>query len=352
MPDRRPAVLTFVVDVSGSMADPGKLDLVKESLTRLVNTLDTDDRVAIVVYGDTARVHLESTAISERQAILDKISELVTEGSTNVDAGLTLGYELARQNFSDDSINRVILASDGVANVGAVTPDAILANIRDNAGKGIQMVTVGFGLGEFNDPLMEQLANDGDGFYAYVDGPREAERLFTTNLTSTLEVLGIDAKAQVTFDPQYVSTYKLLGYENRALADDQFRDDTVDGGEIGTGHSVTALYEVELTEGAQTSAMIGSVALRWKQPGSLEAVELARDITGDDIAATYEETGPRFRLATTAAMFAAALLNPTAPPVAWDQLAAEADQVAGQLNGDADVTELAELIRRARDLAP
>ena len=352
VPDRRPAVLTFVVDVSGSMADPGKLDLVKESLTRLVNTLDTDDRVAIVVYGDTARVHLESTAISERQAILDKIAELVTEGSTNVDAGLTLGYEVARQNFSDDSINRVILASDGVANVGAVTPDAILANIRDNAGKGIQMVTVGFGLGEFNDPLMEQLANDGDGFYAYVDGPREAERLFTTNLTSTLEVLGIDAKAQVTFDPQYVSTYKLLGYENRALADDQFRDDTVDGGEIGTGHSVTALYEVELTEGAQTSATIGSVALRWKQPGSLEAVELARDITGDDIAATYEETGPRFRLATTAAMFAAALLNPTAPPVAWDQLAAEADQVAGQLNGDADVTELAELIRRARDLAP
>ena len=199
---------------------------------------------------------------------------------------------------------------------------------------------------------MEQLANDGDGFYAYVDGPREAERLFTTNLTSTLEVLGIDAKAQVTFDPQYVSTYKLLGYENRALADDQFRDDTVDGGEIGTGHSATALYEVELTEGAQTSATIGSVALRWKQPGSLEAVEISRDITGDDIAATYEETGPRFRLATAAAMFAAALLNPTTPPVAWDQLAAEADQVAGQLNGDADVTELAELIRRARDLAP
>ncbi len=352
---RKRAVLTFVIDNSGSMAEPGKMEVVKESLGELVDALNPDDQVAIVVYSDNSREVLPATKVEDRDTILNAIASLTTEGSTNAQAGLILGYETARKSFVDGATNRVILASDGLANIGDTSPEAILEDVAESAGDGIQLLTLGFGYGAYNDPLMEQLADKGDGFYAFVDGPREAQRLFRENLTSTLETVALDAKVQVTFDPATVTSYRLVGYDNRAIADDQFLDDSVDAGEVGSGHSVTALYELELVEGASADAALGTVALRWKEPGSQAAVQLDKDMLRSDVAGSYEDADARFRLAVTAARFAEALRAPERAEL--EDVARQAEAVAASLDGDTPeraggVRELADLVNRAVALAP
>jgi len=347
---RKRAVLTFVIDNSGSMAEPGKMEVVKESLGELVDALNPDDQVAIVVYSDNSREVLPATKVDDRDTILNAIASLTTEGSTNAQAGLILGYETARKSFVDGATNRVILASDGLANIGDTSPEGILEDVEASAGDGIQLLTLGFGYGAYNDPLMEQLADKGDGFYAFVDGPREAQRLFRENLTSTLETVAIDAKVQVTFDPATVTSYRLVGYDNRAIADDQFLDDSVDGGEVGSGHSVTALYELELAEGASADAALGTVALRWKEPGSQAAVQLDKDMRRSDVAGSYEDADARFRLAVTAARFAEALRAPDR--VELEDVARQAEAVAASLDGDTNARELADLVNIAVGLAP
>ena len=164
--------------------------------------------------------------------------------------GLRMGYKLAFQNSEPNSINRVILCSDGVANVGQTGSDAILKELRTYVKEGVTLTTVGFGMGNYNDILMERLANDGNGSYAYVDTLNEAKRVFVENLTGTLQVIAKDAKIQVEFNPETVSRFRLVGYENRRLAHEDFRDDTADAGEVGAGHSVTALYEIKIHEDA------------------------------------------------------------------------------------------------------
>jgi Ca-activated chloride channel family protein len=223
---RPPAALTFVIDVSGSMSAENRLELVKQSLEILVQRMRYDDTIAIVVYGDDARQVLPPTNASDRNRILSAIYSLETEGSTNMEAGLLLGYQLANQAFKPNGINRVILASDGVANVGTTDPEGIVAQIRGYADAGIQLTTLGFGLGNYNDVMMEQLADQGDGNFAYIDTLDEAEELFVDNVMSTLMVIGLDAKIQIAFDPNVVSQYRLIGYENRAIADEDFRNDT------------------------------------------------------------------------------------------------------------------------------
>ncbi len=264
--DRKPASLTFVIDISGSMEMENRLGLVKQSLQLLVDRLRPSDTVAIVVYGSDAYVVLNPTSGEDRNRILEAIYSLHTEGATNAEAGLRLGYQLAYQAFRPGAINRVILCSDGVANVGVTGPDAILEEIRGYTETGITLTTVGFGMGNFNDVLMEQLADKGDGNYAYVDTLDEARRLFVDNLTSTLQVIAKDAKVQVDFNKEVVARYRLIGYENRAVADQDFRNDTVDAGEIGAGHHVTALYAVILNPGAQ--GRLATVQLRWQDPQS------------------------------------------------------------------------------------
>lgn len=347
---RKRAVLTFVIDVSGSMAEPGKLELVKESLPELVDALKPDDQVAIVVYSDNSRVLLPATPVEQRDAIQAAIASITSEGSTNAEAGLRLGYETARASFVAGATNRVILASDGLANQGDTSPEGILDDVREQAGKGIQLLTLGFGYGAYNDPLMERLADQGDGFYAFVDGPREAQRLFRENLTSTLETIALDAKIQVTFDPRAVETYRLLGYDNRAIADEQFTDDTVDGGEIGTGHSVTALYEVDLADGVGPGEALGTVALRWKEPESLAVQTLEREMQRADVADSYEGADARFRLAVTAARFAEALREPARAEL--EDVRRQAEAVASALPDDNDVRELVDLVGKAAALAP
>ena len=300
--NRKDAILTFVIDVSGSMAMENRLGLVKRSLRLLVDQLRPGDEVAIVVYGSRARVVLPHTGVEERGRILDAIDSLAPEGATNAEEGLRVGYDLALKNARFGSINRVILCSDGVANVGQTGHDAILREVRAHVDEGITLTTVGFGMGNFNDILMEQLANKGNGSYAYVDTLYEAKRIFVENLTGTLQVIARDAKVQVDFNPRVVSRFRLLGYENRRLDHDDFRDDDADGGEIGSGHSVTALYEIKLHEGAV--GQLATVFIRHEDPDTRQVIEISKDIFGAELEDAFEDASPEFQLAAAVAEFA------------------------------------------------
>jgi Ca-activated chloride channel family protein len=300
--DRKDAVLTFVIDVSGSMAMENRLGLVKRSLRLLVEQLRPGDEVGIVIYGSRAKVLLPHTGVEERRRILRAIDSLAPEGATNAEEGLRMGYDLALKNARFGSINRVILCSDGVANVGQTGPDAILREIRAHVEEGVTLTTVGFGMGNFNDILMEQLANKGNGSYAYVDTLDEARRIFVENLTGTLQVIARDAKVQVDFNPRVVSRFRLLGYENRRLDYEDFRDDDADGGEIGSGHSVTALYEIKLHEGAV--GQLATVFIRHEDPDTRQVTEISEDIFAAELAAAFEEASPEFQLVAAIAEFA------------------------------------------------
>jgi Ca-activated chloride channel family protein len=221
---------------------------------------------------------LSPTPVEEWRDIVDAIDALVPSGSTNMEAGLLLGYEQARESFDPDDINVVVLASDGVANQGVTDPEVLTDQITQSGDEGIHLVTVGYGMGNYNDHLMEQLADQGDGFYSYVDTFAEAVRLFVDELTPTLYVVAEEAKVQVVFDPDVVAAYRLIGYENRMLDDEEFTDDSVDAGELGAGHQVSALYEIELVDGAGTGDVAGEVRLRWQEPGTDDVTELDQPI--------------------------------------------------------------------------
>lgn len=300
--NRKDAMLTFVIDVSGSMDMENRLELVKRALTLLVEQLRPGDKVAIVVYGSRARVVLPHTGIEARAEILAAIHSLSPEGVTNAEEGLRLGYTLALRNAKVNTINRVILCSDGVANAGETGADAILKKIRSHVAEGITLTTVGFGMGNFNDILMEQLANQGNGSYAYVDTLNEAKRIFVENLTGTLQLIAKDAKVQVDFNPQVVSRFRLLGYENRRLAHEDFRDDKADGGEIGSGHSVTALYEIKLHEGAK--GQLATVFIRYEDPDTHRPSEISEEIFTTQLNGKFEAASAAFQLAATIAEFA------------------------------------------------
>lgn len=264
--DRPRAHVTLVVDRSGSMDTENRLGLVKESLGVLARELRPDDTVAVVSFDDEARPILPPTPVAEAEAVLGAVDGLVPGGSTNLEDGLRLGYAQARESFETGATNVVVLCSDGVANVGATLPESITSTVAEEGAAGIHLVTVGFGMGDYDDHLMEQLADRGDGFYSYVDTFDEAERLFGDELTTTLLPVAAEARAQVSFDPALVSSYRLLGYENRALADEDFDDLGVDAGELGPGHHVTALYDVRLADGVEPGQVIGSAELRWADP--------------------------------------------------------------------------------------
>jgi Ca-activated chloride channel family protein len=352
--ERKDAALTFVIDVSGSMDMENRLGLVKEALYLLVDQLRPTDKVGIVVYGNRGRVVLEPTLIGERPRRIKKaIASLQPEGATNAEEGLVLGYKMANRAFIRGGINRVILCSDGVANVGRTGPGSILEEIRRHAEDDIYLTTVGFGMGNFNDVLMEQLADNGDGFYAYVDDIQEAERIFVERLTSTLQVIARDAKIQVAFDPEVVRSYRLLGYENRAVADEDFRNDAVDAGELGVGHSVTALYELKFEADAPQEATAMTVRLRWEDPDTREVVELARSLSQDGLAPEFEVTDPRFQLTVIVAQYAEVLRESywaTEMGTTLSDLAVQAQRIAEYLPEDSDVQEFAQLVTRAPEL--
>ena len=299
---RKDANLTFVIDVSGSMEKENRLELVKKALTILVDQLRPTDKVGIVVYGSRGRLVLPHTDLTQRSEILAAINSLKPSGSTNAEEGLRIGYDLAWRNASVNHINRVILCSDGVANVGKTGPDEILKVIRAYVKKEITLSTVGFGMGNYNDVLMEQLANTGDGNYAYVDTLSEAKRIFVENLTGTLQLIAKDAKIQVDFNPEVVSRFRLLGYENRRLNHEEFRDDTVDAGEVGSGHQVTALYEVKLHPDA--TGKMATVSIRYADADNHQVHEVSRDIFVSQLHESFDAAPATFRLAAAVAEFA------------------------------------------------
>ena len=302
---RQDATLVFTIDVSGSMAREDRLDLVKQSLRLLVDELGSNDKVAIVVYGDRGSVLLEATEARERGKILKAIDSLQPGGSTYVEDGLKLAYKLAVDEVEPNRITRVMVLSDGVGNVGNTGHASILSQVQEYVDQGVTLTTVGFGMGNYNDILMEQLANDGDGAYYYVDTLSEAQRIFVDDLTGTLQVIARDAKVQVEFNPETVSRYRLLGYENRDVADEDFRDDEVDAGEIGAGHSVTALYELKLREGVE--GKLGTVYMRYEDVGLNEVVEINREFQYEELGTSFEEAPPTFQLSAVVAEFAEVL---------------------------------------------
>src|SRR5690349_19774453 len=346
---RKEASLTFVIDISGSMAMDNRLELVKRSLELLVEQLRPNDRVSIVIYGSDARVVLEPTSGSEKGQILEAIYSLHPEGATNAEAGIRLGYQMAMRAYNPEGINRVILCSDGVANVGETGPDAILEEVRHYVEENVTLTTIGFGMDNYNDVLMEQLADNGDGFYAYVDDMRESRRLFVDQITGTLQTIAMDAKVQVDFNPEVVMRYRLVGFENRAVADEQFRDNSVDAGEIGAGHSVTALYEVKLYPEAY--GKIASVFMRWQDPETRQVVEIAKDFNTDELQRDFEKADPYFQRSVVVAEYAEILKKSYwAEESSLAYVYHEAIRVSELVAWDENMGEFMELLRRASQL--
>lgn len=344
--ERKDVSLTFVIDISGSMDMDNRLGLVKRSLGLLVKQLRPSDRVSIVVYGTSAKVILEPTAGDHTDRILRAIDRLEPGGVTNAEAGLLLGYQMADEAFIREGINRVILCSDGVANLGETDAGSIWNEISEYAGKHITLTTVGFGMDNYNDVLMEQLADKGNGFYAYVDDIQEARRLFIENLTSTLQVIALDARVQVDFNPEVVSRYRLVGFENRDIADEDFRNEHVKAGQVGAGHSVTALYEVKLNE--ERRGNIATVYLRWKNPDSLKSIETSESYSTDQLASSFNRTNPHFQWTVLVAEYAEVLRDSYwAKNISLYSIQEQAERVSDRLNEDEDVAEFVTLMHQA-----
>ena len=343
---RKDATLVFAIDVSGSMGREDRLGLVKRSLRLLVDELRPTDEVGIVIYGSVGSVLLEPTDGGEKRSIINAIDSLAPGGSTFAEDGLRIAYELAAERVRPGRVTRVILLSDGVANVGNTGPDSILKQIRKHVDEGVMLTTVGFGMGNFNDVLMEQLANDGDGSYYYVDTINEARRVFVENLVGTLQNIAKDTKVQVDFNPDVVRSYRLLGYENRRVDDEDFRDDTVDAGEVGAGHSVTALYEMKLHDDAD--GVLGTVYLRYEDPDSGVVSEIDREFLRSELAFEFGEASPRFQMSAVVAEYAEILRESYwAQDGSLERVVAEASRLQRLIPSDEDVAEFASLTSRA-----
>ncbi|MBN2342731.1 MAG: VWA domain-containing protein [Deltaproteobacteria bacterium] len=244
MEERASANLVFLIDVSGSMWSDSKLPLLKQSMKMMVNQLQPKDRVAMVVYAGASGLVLESTPASKKQHILNAIHQLEAGGSTNGGAGIESAYREAAKHFVKNGINRVILATDGDFNVGVTSHGDLVRLIEEKRKTGVFLSVLGFGMGNYKDSTLEQLADKGNGNYSYIDSLKEARKVLVEQIGQTLVTVAKDVKIQVEFNPAYVQSYRLIGYENRTLAARDFNDDTKDAGEIGAGHTVTALYEL------------------------------------------------------------------------------------------------------------
>jgi Ca-activated chloride channel family protein len=317
--DDRPATnLVFLLDVSGSMNEADKLPLVKEGMKRLVNRLNTDDRIAIVVYAGAAGLVLPSTYGYERDAILDAIERLQAGGSTAGGQGIELAYDVVAEHFIEGGVNRVILCTDGDFNIGISDDDSLVRLIEEKRQTGAFLSVFGFGRGNLQDAKMEKLSGHGNGTYGYIDSKREADRVFVQDLSGTLVTIAKDVKLQVDFNPAKVAAYRLIGYENRLLAAQDFNDDTKDAGEIGAGHTVTALYEIvpvgdeldlPVVEGSkyvepsapldQGSDELLTVRVRYKAPDGEQSTRF--DYPVIDSGADLEQASNDFRFAAALA---------------------------------------------------
>ncbi|MFD8571276.1 von Willebrand factor type A domain-containing protein [Streptomyces sp. NPDC059639] len=354
--ERAPATLTFVVDISGSMGQPGRLDLVRSSLSQLTGRLRADDSIALVTFSGEAKTVLPMTRLGSkggavREKVQDAIDTLEATDSTNLEAGITTGYATAVKGARSGATNRVVLLSDALANSGETDGDAILDRISDARREhGITLFGVGVG-SDYGDQLMEELADKGDGHTSYVSSEAEARKVFTEQLPANIELRARDAKAQVAFDKDTVSDFRLLGYDDRRVADDDFRDDSVDGGEVGPGHTVTALYAVKLREGVE-SGRVAKATVRWLDPESRTPREASGDVAvpalGGDL--WSGKTSPRLRVDAVAAYFAHRLAEGSNEPYpgepSLNELSLKIEKLTA-VTEDQDVAALANAVRDA-----
>ncbi|MFI7414743.1 von Willebrand factor type A domain-containing protein [Streptomyces sp. NPDC049627] len=349
--ERPSAALTFVIDISGSMAEPGRLDLAKDSLGVMTDRLRDDDSVALVTFSDEAETVLPMTRLDgNRDDIHDAIDSLEPTDSTNLGAGVETGYETAVEGLREGATNRVVLVSDALANTGDTDADTILERISSERREhGITLFGVGVG-SDYGDALMERLADKGDGHTAYVSSDEDAREVFCDDLPRNIDLTARDAKAQVAFDPATVADFRLIGYDNRQVADEDFRDDRVDGGEIGPGHTVTALYAVRTRPG--TEGHLATASVRWLDPRTRAPHEESGRLETGSLHDSLGDASPRFQVTATAAYFADALRDgddrwsslPGAPSLR--ELEKRAAELAKETE-DREVRQLAEAIGRA-----
>ena len=347
--ERRPMNLTLVIDVSGSMGYDNRMELVKRSLRLLVDQLNYRDRIGLVTYGSAARVVLEPVSGDRKKVIKRAIDGLYPGGSTFAEAGINLGYDMADRMFVEGHNNCLVLCSDGVANVGNTSADDIMRRIKKFTKRGITLSAFGVGMGNYNDVLLEQLAVEGNGKYAYINDIDEARKLFVENFVGNFQVLARDVKIQVEFNPEIVDSYRLLGYENRDVADHKFRDNREDGGEIGAGHEVTALYEIVLNRHYRSRDDFAAVNVRWKSEDQSEVTEVSRGVRAEKNIKPLERERPEFRLAVVAAKFAERLKGTAyAAEIDYRDLYRMAASLVEDMPGE-QTGELFDLIRRCRD---
>jgi len=372
--EKRPANVVFLVDVSGSMAAADKLPLVKRVLARTLDVLSPEDKISIVTYSATAVLRLAPTAASDKARILPIIESLVASGSTAGAAALTLAYDQARRAFISGGINHILMCTDGDFNVGPSDTNALLALVKQQRQTGITLTVLGFGIGNLNDEMMERVSNAGNGIYGVISSAAHADRYVDERLLSTLEHVAQNMKIQVEFNPARVISYRLLGYEDRAVADKDFRNDLVDGGEVGAGHRVTALYELLLT-GQVLAAFDGAppvvdgkptdlipevdpadlvlVKVRYQPAGAAQdaaALEVRAGLPASARGADLSAADADLRWATAVAAFSEILKKspyadrafmPTIETIVSEQAALDADR-----------TEFGQLFTRAKALLP
>ncbi len=352
--------LVFLLDVSGSMQDANKLGLVKKSLRLLVNQLSIQDRVAIVVYAGASGLVLPSTSGNQRREIIQALEQLEAGGSTNGGAGIELAYAIAQQNYLQNGVNRVILATDGDFNVGPSSTEDLKQLIREKKRSGIALSVLGFGMGNYNDQMLEQITNAGDGNASYIDSLQEAQKVLVQDIGGTLQTIARDTKIQVEFNPQQVSSYRLIGYENRMLQTEDFKNDRVDAGDVGAGHTVTALYEITLKDPLRYQAEktiqtsfndeFAYLKLRYKKPHESNSREMLHSLHKQNIQQTLSLTSDNFRFSAAVAAFGQLLRN---SEKVGDFTLAEVETLANQSRASDQFgyrSEFVKLVRLAESL--
>jgi Ca-activated chloride channel family protein len=344
--ERTPVHLVYLVDTSGSMMSDDKIGLAKKSLHLLTESLKKGDTVALCTYAGWVREVLPPTGVDKKSDIHAAIDQLAANGSTAMSSGIDLAYSLAKKTLVKGHVNRVVVLSDGDANVGPSSHEEILKQIEQYKNDGITLSTVGFGQGNYKDVMMEQLADKGDGNYSYIDDEAQARKVFGKQVNGLLQVIARDVKVQVEFDPEVVKEYRLIGYENRDVADKDFRNDKVDGGEIGAGHSVTAIYDVVFKK---TDASPLVVRVRNKAPlGGDVAQETSWKLEPSAIAKSFADSPASFRFAAAVAGFAEKLRKSPYTEASWTELG---NIAKGATIDQGESSELVELVGRAEKLA-
>ena len=344
---RRPSAFTLVVDTSGSMAEPNRLPMVQRQLPQLLGQMRPQDRISVVSTDVKPRLVLDQVSIADKETIIQTVNRLRAKGGTNLEEGLITAYDHTERNYVGGAYNRVVLFSDGVANLGEINAENINKRVEDARKLGITFTAVGVGRGLYNDELLETLANKGDGNYIFVDNDNEAKRAFVDNFAANFNVIARDVKIQVEFNPKKVISYRLMGYDNRRLKKEDFRNDDVDAGEVGAGQSVTALYEVELAEGV--SDELCEVRVRYKDPDTYKAHEFNRSCGIDTNYNQFSDADWSFRLASITSEFAEYLrYGSAAKGISPDDMLKELRPLVHELNADPTVTELQHLIMQVK----